>query len=387
LRGTLVESANEQPRYGYRRLHVLLYSERLRRIRGPINPCDKPRPLQSGMPTIVDVAKAAKVSIAAVSLALSDPKTKRVGSEKRKLILDTARRMGYRPNVLARGLHRLGTRILGLIVPMRDPIFFNLFIAEVLTGIQQCLMERGYHLIIYSHPDGKGRITSNEVIQSKGTDGLIFINTRVCTRRDIRASIRELQGAGVPFVMINGAQDEAGINYVGIDEQQLGVTAAEFFAAQGHSKIGILNGPKASPTSALMLRGFQDGLKRAGLAYRDDWSVFGDYRQDRTREAVRTLLAMNDRPTALFCISDQMAPDVYEEVRAQGARIPDDLAVLGRGDLVYAQYLSPPLTTIRVPMRSIGYEAASILIAQLSARESAPRRVLMQGEIAKRQSA
>jgi DNA-binding LacI/PurR family transcriptional regulator len=339
------------------------------------------------VPTIFDVAKAANVSIAAVSLALSDPKTTRVGPEKRKAILSAAKRLGYTPNVLARGLHRLGTRILGLIVPMRDPIFFNLFIAEVLTGIQQCLIERGYHLIIYSHSDGRGRITSNEVIQSKATDGLIFINTRVCTKRDMRASIRELGQAGIPFVMINGAQEESGINYVGVDERQLGVLAAEFLASQGHRRIGMLSGPRTSPTTALMLGGFQEGLARHGVEWREEWSVFGDYQRDQTRKAVRQILEMKQAPTALFCSSDQMVPDVYEQVREQGASIPGDLAILGRGDLVYAQYLEPPLTTIRVPMRKIGFEAAGLLIDQLVDRRSETRKLLLQGEIVRRGSA
>jgi DNA-binding LacI/PurR family transcriptional regulator len=339
------------------------------------------------MATIVDVAKAAKVSIAAVSLTLSDPETKRVGAEKRQRILAEAKRLGYTPNVLARGLHRLGTRILGLVVPMRDPIFFNLFIAEVLTGIQQCLIERGYHLIIYSHSDAAGRITSNEIVQSKGTDGLIFINTRVCTPNDIKASIQELNGAQVPFVMINGAQDHPGINYVGVDEQQLGATAAEYLVSQGHQRIAILNGPKSSPSTQLMLRAFRQTLKKRQLSFFPEWSLFGNYDKASTHKAVQDLARLVKRPTALYCTSDQMAPDVYAAARELGIKIPQQLAVLGRGDLVYAQFLQPALTTIRVPMRSMGYEAARVLIEALANRAHEPRRILLQGEVCRRESA
>lgn len=339
------------------------------------------------MATIIDVAKAAGVSIAAVSITLNDPETKRVGPAKRAKIVAEAKRLGYMPNVLARGLHRLGTRILGLVVPMRDPIFFNLFIAEVLTGIQQCLIERGYHLIIYSHDESEGRITSNELVQSKGTDGLIFINTRLCTPSDIQASIQELHGAQVPFVMINGAQDQSGINYVGVDEKQLGVTAAEYLAAQGHTRIAILNGPRSSPTTQMMLQAFRQTLKQKGLPFLASWNLFGDYQREQTREAIRQLAGLPERPTALYCTSDQMVPDVYEAVRELNLQVPAELAILGRGDLVYAQYLHPPLTTIRVPMRAIGFEAARILIDQLTSRSPEPRRILMQGEICRRASA
>jgi DNA-binding LacI/PurR family transcriptional regulator len=339
------------------------------------------------MANIQDVAKAAQVSIASVSLTLSDPATKRVGAEKKKLILETAKRLGYTPNVLARGLHRLGTRILGLVVPMRDPIFFNLSIAEVLSGIQQCLIERGYHLIIYSHAASHGRITENEIIQSKATDGLIFINTRLCTRTDVLASIKELHDASVPFVMINSAQDIADIDYVGVDEERLGVIAAEYLTAAGFRDIGILNGPASSPTTGLILDSFQRTLRRARCPLRKAWSVFGDYERTQTVSAIQSLMSRPDRPRALFCTSDQMAPDVYSALKDLGIKVPRDLAVLSRGDLVYAQYLQPPLTTIRVPMRAVGYEAAKLLIDRLTGQQATPRRILLHGDVVRRQSA
>ncbi|MBY0504598.1 MAG: substrate-binding domain-containing protein [Bryobacteraceae bacterium] len=142
-------------------------------------------------------------------------------------------------------------------------------------------------------------------VQSKGTDGLIFINTRLCTPSDIQASIQELHGAQVPFVMINGAQDQEGINYVGVDERQLGATAAEYLAAQGHRHIAILNGPRSSPTTRMMLQSFRQTLKQKKLPFLPAWNPFGNYQREETRKAIRQLAGLRERPTgqSIRCIT------------------------------------------------------------------------------------
>ena len=127
------------------------------------------------MPTIHDVARMARISTAAVSLVMNDHNTSRVSAARRRQILKIAEEIGYAPNGLAKALLHGETRIIGLIVPMRDPIFFNYFIAEVLSGIQACLIERGYHLMIYSHGADTGRVTRNELMQSRYVDGVIVV--------------------------------------------------------------------------------------------------------------------------------------------------------------------------------------------------------------------
>ncbi len=114
------------------------------------------------MPTIFDVAEAAGVSIASVSLVLNNPDTPRVGKARRQEIIQIANQLGYKPNMLAKGLRDQGTGIIGMVVPMRDAIFFNPFITEFLSGIQTCLVENHYHLMIYSHDSQRGKITHSE---------------------------------------------------------------------------------------------------------------------------------------------------------------------------------------------------------------------------------
>src|ERR1700755_3467808 len=154
-------------------------------------------------PKLSDIAKRVGVSTAAVSLALNKGETTRVGPKKRAEILRAAADMGYYPNELAKALAERRTRLLGLAVPFRDPIFFNQFIAQALSGIQSSLMERGYNLLVYSPKGRKAKANRGQFLDRKFTDGLIFINTRSCTTRDINQTIADLEAAGIKFTMIN----------------------------------------------------------------------------------------------------------------------------------------------------------------------------------------
>lgn len=339
------------------------------------------------MPNIFDVAKAANVSIASVSLVLRDPNTKRVGPKKREDILRIAKQTGYVPNLLARGLSNHGTGILGLVIPVRDPrISFNPTIADMLAGIQSKLLECDYHLIVYSHKSDRGAITNSQIVRSKATDGLIFINTRMCTEEDIQASIAEMHTAKIPFVMINSAQETGGINYVGVDDIKLSMDAAAYLHAKGHRKIGMLTGTRNSPTSGILRRSFEEGLKRVGLSLPDPWFGYTEFQPAPAKKELRRILRLKNRPTAIFCTSDQFVPAIYEALHEDGVRIPDEVSILGRGNLSFTPYFTPPLTTMAVPIFEIGRRAATLLIESLKSPDQPPRRFLLPSTLVERAS-
>lgn len=339
------------------------------------------------MPNIFDVARVANVSIASVSLVLKDPETSRVGRAKRAEILKAAKELGYSPNLLTRGLAKNGTGILGLVVPTVDAkVFFNLTISEILAGIQACLAERKQHLLVHSHMGSKGKITETEIVRSRTMDGLIFINTRNCTGSDITATVQELHEAQLPFVMINSAQDIDGINYVGVDERALGTAAGHYLAAKGHTEIGMIAGTASSPTTQFLREGLAAGLKAHGIKLTTKNVAYGSFRTDNTLEAVEQLLRLKPRPTALFCATDLMAPDVYDKLRQLKLEIPKDVAVLGRGDLMFASFLRPALTTFRFPFFEIGYESAATLISSIKSQTRATKKILLPAPIVERES-
>lgn len=338
------------------------------------------------MATIYDVANAAKVSIASVSLVMNDPNTPRVSAAKRKQILSLAMKLGYSPSGLARALSSGSTRILGLVVPMRDPIFFNNFIAEVLAGIQSSVIEHGYHLMIYSHNTGSGRITEGELTQSRFVDGVICFNTRMCSLQDMRDTIDDLNHAGIPFVMTNCYAGEDEINYVGVDDYQIGCKGAAYLSGRGHTRIALISGASRSPMTPRLLSGFKAGLKERGLRFDPHLHFCSDYDSSVIHEKLARWFSAPHPPTALFCADDQLVPDVYKVLEQLKKKIPEDVSVLGRGNLPIGAVLNPGLTTIAIPAFEMGKRAADLLIDIVTQNIKSTRRISLEAPLVERQS-
>jgi LacI family transcriptional regulator len=336
--------------------------------------------------TIFDIAREAEVSTTSVSLVLNNPDTKRVGAEKRQKILKIAAKQGYSPNAMARGLARRSAGVIGLIVPMRDPIFINHFLAEVLAGIQSCLIERGYHLLVFSESAKTGKISRMQVLQSRLVDGILFINTRLSTLADMEATIAELQSAHIAFVMINSYYGHEPVNYVGVDDEQIAYMAGEYLAARGHKRIAMLRGAQSSPSSLPLRNGLQNALKKHNLTLDPGLLAFGEYDENRVAGAATRWLKLKRQPTAIFCADDQMVPSLYEAVKSLGRTIPSDIAIIGRGGLDFTSLLHPKLTTIRVPAVDMGHRAADLLLNSLNAREARTEKVLLPCTILERES-
>ena len=329
-------------------------------------------------PKLGDIAKRAGVSIAAASIALNNPDTNRVSATKRAEILRIAEELGYVPNELAKALTERRTRLIGLMVPLKDPIFFNHFIAQVLGGIQATVMQRGYNLLIYS-PTGKpGRFTRDQILESRFSDGLIFINTRFCLTRDVAETIRELDRAKINFTMVNSYYGRVDVNYVGVDDPALGEAAAQYIAGRGHRHIAFLSGSSDLPTHIHLLKGLRKGLAEAGLELTDRHIGCTGYDQARAYEILDSWFAeKRARPSVVFCGDDQLLMHLYDYVEARGLKIPDDLAVVGRGNIGVISMLRPRPTSFTIPAFEAGKLSAEMLIDSIERPETKKRRVLL----------
>lgn len=329
-------------------------------------------------PKLSDIAKRAGVSIAAVSIALNNRDTNRVSAAKREEIQRIAAELSYTPNELAKALAERKTRLLGLMVPLRDPIFFNHFIAQALSGIQSTLMRRGYNLLVYSPSGRPGRSTRDQILESKFTDGLIFINTRSCSPRDVAETIQELDAAQIKFTMINSYYGRAPVNYVGVDDPAIGEAAVHYLAERKHRRIAFLSGLAKLPTHVHLLQGMRRGAaayglelpaERIGCSAYDEQIAFAIL--DRWFENKKT------SPTAIFCADDQLLMYLYDYLEARGMTIPDDVAVLGRGNAGLMSLLRPRPTAFYIPTFEMGELAAEMLIDSIERPTGTRQRVLL----------
>ena len=329
-------------------------------------------------PKLVDIAKRAGVSIAAVSIVLNDRATKRVSASKREEILKIAEELSYAPNELAKALAERRTRLLGLMVPLRDPIFFNHFIAQALSGIQATLMRRGYNLLVYSPSGRPGRATRDQILESRFTDGLIFINTRSCTTRDIAETIQELDAAKIKFTMINSYYGRAPVNYVGVNDAAIGEAAVNYLVDRKHRRIGFLSGSEKLPTHIHLLQGMRRGMAAHGLELPPERVGCSGYVEEAAFAILdRWFANKHSKPTAIFCGEDQLLMHLYDYVEARGMTIPDDIAVLGRGNAGLVSMLRPRPTAFYIPTFEMGELAAEMLIDSIEKPEQKRQRVLL----------
>ncbi|WOS39438.1 LacI family DNA-binding transcriptional regulator [Xanthomonas rydalmerensis] len=304
--------------------------------------------------TIYDIAKHVGVTAGTVSRALSRPE--KVLPATRARIEQAAAALGYVPNTVARTLktQRSGK----LLVTVPD--IANPFFAQILQGAEDAAQAVGYAVLLgdtQHQPDREERYA--QMLPRNEADGLIVLGHRLPpTAREI---VKQ-QGGAAPVV--NGCEfDPAlGIPSVHIDNAAAARAVMEHLYGLGHARIAVVGGPPDNPLHQQRL----EGVQASGKAHRRLRSltvVPGDFSVESGHAAAMVLLGRTPAPTAIFCFSDQMALGALAACRDLGIRVPDDLSIVGFDDLASSSYLTPPLTTIRQPMREIGVRAVNLLLA------------------------
>lgn len=335
-----------------------------------------------GAPTLADIAKRVGVSEAAVSIALHKGNTNRVSAKTRQRILEVAEQLNYAPNELARALAESRTRLLGLVVPLRGPIFFNVFISQILSGIQSTLMKRGYHLLVYSPIGPSDVLARDKIYESRYTDGIIFVNTRACSASDVTGTIRELQAANAKFAMINSYYGRAPINYVGIDDAAIASTAADYLIGKGHRRIALLSGAHTLPAHSQLVKGLDRALRKHGHTLPAEFIGCTEYDRDRAFAILdRWFLGKGARPTAIITADDQLLLHLYDYADMRKMTIPDDVSVLARRNVGIEDHVRPTPTSIVIPTFQMGQLAAELLINTIEDPKFEPRRTLLPFEL------
>ncbi len=326
--------------------------------------------------TSMDVARRAGVSQSAVSRvftpgASASPKTV---AKVRK----AADELGYRPNVLARGLITGKTRMIGLVVAYLD----NQFYPVALELLSKALQERGYHVLMFMAGNATEDISHivDELLDYQ-VDGIVTAS--VAMTNDLTA---RCDTAGIPVLMFNRGQDDPRLSEVTTDNFAGGRQVAEFLLAGGHDHIAHIAGWQGSSTGRDRAAGFLAGLADAG---RDALAVIdGMYHRDAAMDAARQLFDRPDRPDAVFVGNDHMAFAVMDVLRHElGLSIPGDVSVVGYDDVPLAAWAAYDLTTVRQPVRRMVAETVDRLLARIETGDTAPARIRIPGTLMLRGSA
>lgn len=311
----------------------------------------------STRPTSRDVAQAAGVSQAAVSLVLGDKWRGRVSAPTAQRVRDAARDLGYRPNLAARNLRLGRTRTVLLVVPELT----NEFFAGVYTGAARIAAEHGFGVVLYPSPEGVGPARDPFASSQAALDGVIASSMAA----DALTAIR---GDQLPLVMLDSDPDGSlGAATVNLDIADGVRQVAEHLLALGHRDFLHLAADVPSWTfevRARELAGRLGGVGGAGLrTARAPIAI-----EDARRATEAALTGPGPRPTAVVCDDDKLAAGAYKAVRRLGLAVPADISVTGLDDLALATAVDPELTTVRLDAELFGERGMRALLAVLDGR-------------------
>lgn len=302
--------------------------------------------------TIYDVAREANVSMATVSRVVNgNPNVK---PATRKKVLDVIERLGYRPNAVARGLASKKTTTVGVIIPDISSIFF----AELARGIEDIATMYKYNIILSNSDQNKDKeLHLLNTMLGKQVDGIVFMGGNITLEH-----VEEFEKSPVPIVLAGSIEETGKIPSVNIDYEQATYDSVFEFVERGHKDIAFVTGPLHEPINGeKKLKGYKLALEQAGIPYREDFVVEGDYTYDSGIEAFEKLIEGNERPTAIFVGTDEMALGVIHGAEDKGFEIPKDFEVISSDNTRLALMVRPQLTSVVQPLYDIGAVAMRLL--------------------------
>lgn len=308
------------------------------------------------MVTIKDVAREAGVSIATVSRVYNDALS--VADATRAHVQRVGTRLGYVPHATARSLITRRTSTIGVILPDLHGEFFS----EIIRGVDLSARARGYHILVSSSHSSTEEVRAALQLMRGRVDGLLVLTT------ESHPAMKPLVGR-LPVVRIGAGANGSGVDAIMVANHAGALAMGRHLLLLGHRTIAVITGGTENLDVQERLEGFRSALREAGIAPDPALELAGDFTEESGYAAGVRLAAMAVRPTAVFALNDSMALGAMSALRSAGLEIPGDIAVAGFDDIPTAQYLEPPLTTVRVDISALGARAAERLFTLLQAPE------------------
>jgi len=313
------------------------------------------------MATVAEVAKLARVSPGIVSRLLNEDATLRIRDDTRERVLDAARQLNYTPNYAARALRKAKVGVIGLAVhDASNPVY-----SEIVAGAQAEATRAGYALML---ADVDALATDDQVfrrIMSSGAiDGLLL--QRAGTESD--TFVTKIASGKVPTILLND-HTRGPIGSVAVDDYAASHLATSHLIELGHREIGQLRVDGPQSRSDQRTRGWSDALLHVGLEPSSDLVVEGGHTAENGYRGMRKLLSVPRRPTAVFVANVLAAVGAMSACRDARVDVPSDMSLVGLHDMSLAEYLSPRLTVVRLPLYEMGSRAVALLLEQLAGDE------------------
>jgi len=302
--------------------------------------------------TIRDVAKAAGVSVSTVSRVLNDKDD--VAPETYRKVQTIIKELGYASNLAAKSMRSRRTDVIGLVMPdVVDP-----FSIQVIKGVNRAIAELDYDLIVYTGGDIRKESSAEHerryvsLLGSSITDGIIVVTPAATSF-----------STASPVIVLDPNNVTPACPAVIATNRDGALSAIEYLTGLGHRRIGFISGRPELQSAVRRLRGYKDGLRRAGIPLDPDLIQAGDYSKQTGCACAQRLLNLPDPPTAIFAANDQSAIGAIQAIHQAGLRVPDDVSVVGFDNIPEASYTNPALTTIDQFIEEMGCVATEMLLS------------------------
>jgi LacI family transcriptional regulator len=330
--------------------------------------------------TMKDIARNLGVSLITVSKVMRNQTD--VSDKTRKRVLQLAKELNYTPNLAARALVTGRTHLVGLVVPD----LLHTFFAEVAKSLSGALLKSGYCLTI-STSDENPDLERNVINHLLAWQPDVLIVASAATHSEEMARI---QRRGTPLILIDRRFPDLATNYIGADDEMVGTLATEHLISVGCKRIAHLRGPETSPGIG-RLKGYLDTLAKHRIeplpGFVSATEMVDVHSRENGARLMKHLLVLKPRPDGVFCFNDPMAIGAIDTILSAGLRVPEDIAVIGSGDLYYDTELRVPLTSINQQTKLIGERAARLTLSLVKSRKPMkPKTFVIQPQLVVRAS-
>lgn len=320
------------------------------------------------------IAELARVSQSTVSRVLNNSPL--IKEEVRNRVITVIEELDYHPDGIARSFVGEKTMNLGFILcdrTLSHPFYFRL-----LEGIENEVKAHGYKLFFSTTQEFlRHKLDFPQVLKEKLADGVIL------SGKIDEGLLHILRERDVPFVLA-GNYNFDGVNKIAWDATKGACEAISYLIELGHRNIGFISGPLRYQINLELLKGYKLALQEIGIGYNEDF-VQNDEKED-VAKLVTNLLNLPTVPTAIFAVNDMMAIKAIEQLEENGIKVPEDISIVGCGDIELSSHVTPSLTTIKIFLEEMGKMAVKKLMEYISGNDNLPHTTIVSHELVVRES-
>jgi LacI family transcriptional regulator len=330
--------------------------------------------------TIHDIAEKLKITASTVSRALND--NPRISEATKKAVLKTAKQLNYQPNNIAAALRHGRSHLVGVIVPTADRAFF----ASIVRGIEEVANKLHYNIIVsHSYDSYEKEVKTIDAFLSARVDGII---ASIGKNTETFDHFRKVHEMGIPIVLFDRTTDDLDVSRVVIDDHLGAYKVVEHLIQQGCRRIAHFTSPKKISIFKERLRGYMDALKDYGIPYDEELVVQSNLQLEDGRESMKKLLALQERPDAVFSASDYGAMGAMQVLKENHIKIPEQVALAGFSNDPFTSFTDPPLTSVDQLSVTMGNITAELFFEHFRPRDKkfVPQKTILKPELIIRQS-